>query len=62
MKLATAVYSEKEKAVAWKSVANTVMKLNDELIDQWTKDVDDIPTFVSSSQLDPLEPRYPCTD
>ena len=46
------VYTEKEKAEAWSGFAKTVQTYSDELIELWTKELDDIPTFVCSSPCD----------
>ena len=39
-------YTEKEKAEAWPNITRTVQEYNKDLIEQWTKELDDIPTFV----------------
>ena len=43
------VFTEEEKADAWKNTAETVQKYSVELVEQWNKEMDGLLTFVSFS-------------
>lgn len=56
------VFTEEEKADAWKNTAETVQKYSVELVEQWNKEMDGLLTFVrfSSSSILIAYSELPC--